>query len=459
MMLGLLRAADAAATAAAWAAAYAALAWCDRLGWISGGRPTVRDLVPAAVLSMVLGLVIYSRLGLYEPKRTKRLALESWTVARAVAAAWAITYVLVGFMRPERMGRWTMALVGGGWLLFAVADRLGARLILRSFRSRGWNLRYAAIVGTGRLAQRLYHAVQRNRWAGIVVRYFVDGIEGRKKLFGIDVIGPVDQIDEFIAGAPVDIVFVALPGREHAKIEQVLNRLAMTAADVQVVPDLLSFHFLRHDVTLFDELPMIALTSSPQHGWNSVMKRAFDLVGAAVALVVFALPMAVFAVLIKVTSRGPVFYVQERTSLAGAPFWIVKFRTMVVDAEKTTGPAWATPDDPRVTRLGRWLRKTSLDELPQLLNVLSGHMSLVGPRPERPELIERFRKGVPRYMLRNQVKAGLTGWAQVHGLRGQTSLRKRIQYDLYYIANWSFGLDLRILLLTVVRGIAHPNAY
>jgi putative colanic acid biosynthesis UDP-glucose lipid carrier transferase len=189
------------------------------------------------------------------------------------------------------------------------------------------------------------------------------------------------------------------------------------------------------------------------------LKRAFDLLVSAVSLPLLVLPMLLIALGVKWSSPGPVFYRQERASLGGKPFQILKFRTMVVDAEKSVGPVWAFDNDSRATRFGRFLRRTSLDELPQLLNVLWGDMSLVGPRPERPELIERFRHQVPRYMLRHHVKAGLTGWAQVHGLRGRTSLRKRIQYDLYYIRHWTFGLDLWILALTPFRGLVNPNAY
>ena len=215
---------------------------------------------------------------------------------------------------------------------------------------------------------------------------------------------------------------------------------------------LLSFHFLRHDVTQLDNLPIISLTHSPQHGWNSTLKAAFDLVVSSIALMVVAAPMFLIALAIKLTSRGPVFYRQKRTSLGGKEFKIIKFRTMIHNAEAQTGAIWALARDPRVTLLGGILRRTGLDELPQLLNILTGTMSLIGPRPERPEFIERFGEQVPRYMLRNQVKAGLTGWAQVHGLRGRTSLRKRLQYDLHYVTNWTFGLDLRILLMTAFRG-------
>ena len=266
---------------------------------------------------------------------------------------------------------------------------------------------------------------------------------------GLEVKGPLNSTAGAIAAQPVDIVFVALSGASRDKTDHVLRQLASTSVDIRVVPDLPSLHYLKHEVTLIDDLPIITLTHSPMHGWSGMLKRAFDLVFATAALLAMAFPMLVIAVLIKLTSRGPVFYRQQRASLATEPFTIIKFRTMVPNAEAASGPVWTARNDPRVTPIGRILRYTSLDELPQLLNVIRGDMSLVGPRPERPELVERFRRTIPRYMLRHQARAGLTGLAQVYGLRGQTSLRKRIQYDLHYITNWTFGLDIRILLMTV----------
>jgi len=458
LMLSLLRLGDMAVATAAWGIAYSMHVAAGRLGWLSKPTHSFDDLSLPIVLSLVLVVLIFSRLGLYEPKRTKSLVTEATGVVQAVLLVWMITFAITSFASGEKLSRATMGMVLANWLVLAAFNRLMARTVLRWFRRHGWNLRHAAILGTGRLGQRLYHTLSRNKWTGIEVSYFVDTGRPGETLFDLDVLGPVNEIDALVAAKPVDIVFVAMPGAQHDDIEQALNRLAMTNADVRVVPDLLSFHFLRHDITQLDELPIITVTHSPQHGWNSVMKRLFDVVGSAAALVVLAIPMGILALLVKVSSRSPIFYRQRRTSLGGKPFTIIKFRTMIENAEADTGPVWAAPDDARVTWIGRFLRRSSLDELPQLFNVLFGQMSLVGPRPERPELIERFRQHIPRYMLRNQVKAGLTGWAQVHGLRGQTPLRKRVQYDLYYVSNWSFGLDIWILVLSLFRSFARPHA-
>jgi Undecaprenyl-phosphate glucose phosphotransferase len=361
-------------------------------------------------------------------------------------------------MRHVFISRLMMGSVLVAWSVLAVANRFAARATLRYFRRRGRNIRTAAIIGTGRLSQKLCDALRRNIWTGIVPEYFIDDSCG-SELMDLEVLGPLGAIDEIISTRCVDIAFVAMSGKRNGELGEVLDSLLHLNVDVRVVPDLLSFQFLRCDVAQLDDIPIIAMTHSPQHGFNSVAKRLFDVAASSAAILVLAVPMAIIALAVKLTSRGPAFYLQERTSIGGRPFKIMKFRTMIADAEAGTGPVWAARDDPRVTRVGRLLRRTSLDELPQLFNVLLGHMSLVGPRPERPELIDGFRKDIPRYMLRHHVKAGLTGWAQVNGLRGNTSLRKRVQYDLHYIMNWSVGLDLRILFTSLFGRLVHANAY
>jgi Undecaprenyl-phosphate glucose phosphotransferase len=229
--------------------------------------------------------------------------------------------------------------------------------------------------------------------------------------------------------------------------------------DVKVVPDLLQVIALRARIEDLDGVPVINVNDPSIQGFNSILKRAIDIVISAMALLILALPLGIIALLVKLTSRGPVFYQQERMGLDGKPFTILKFRSMEDDAERETGPVWAQQDDARVTTLGRFLRRSNLDELPQLWNVLRGDMSIVGPRPERPHFVEQFKHRIPQYMLRHKVKAGLTGWAQVNGWRGNTPLEKRIEYDLYYIENWSVRLDLKIMWLTVIKGFFHKHAY
>lgn len=459
LMLVLFKCADLVVTALAWLAAYYLRFLGGQMGLTPHHLPPFADFLAPMALSLVLCLLVFSRLRIYRPVHAKSLPAELADVWRAVFIAWGLAYVIASLMREVQFSRLMMIAVLTSWLILGSLNRLLMRAVLRWMRSRGWNQQTAVIVGTGRLAQKLYYTLRRHLWTGIDPHYFIGESSELGRLCEKDVLGPTEQIDRIISDRPVEIAFVALSSQSQEQVGDVLDKLAMLNIDVRMVPDLLAFNFLKHEVMQFDEIPIVALTHSPQHGWSLLLKRVLDIAVSVMAIVILALPMLLIALLVKLTGRGPVFYRQIRASLGGEPFRIIKFRTMKHDRLAESDASPTEPEDPRVTRIGRLLRRTSLDELPQLCNVLLGHMSLVGPRPERPELVEQFRREVPRYMLRHQVRAGMTGWAQVHGLRGQSSLRKRIQYDLYYIGNWTFGLDLRILLMTPFKGLTHPNAY
>jgi Undecaprenyl-phosphate glucose phosphotransferase len=278
------------------------------------------------------------------------------------------------------------------------------------------------------------------------------------RVSGVPVVGTIDALEETLRTQRVDQVIIALPSDEQAGMKRLMDVLALHVVDVKVVPDLYQYITLCGGLEEFGGIPIINLQSGPLQGWNPVLKRAFDMGVASITLLITAPIMLVTSLLVKLSSRGPVFYRQERMGMDGRVFKMVKFRTMV-DGAETTGAVMADPNDSRRTGLGGFLRRTSIDELPQLFNVLRGDMSLVGPRPERPKFIEEFKRQIPRYQLRHKVKAGMTGWAQVHGLRGKTSIEDRLAYDLYYIENWSLGLDLRILMRTALGGFLSKNAY
>ena len=421
------------------------------------GHP-FEELPSVLAVWVVLTPLVFGRFGLYRPRRTLGLASEWWVIVRActvvLAFVGAIGWVAMGgaYLMPELF--WRFAVV---WVVSIILFRSGVRIGLRWARGRGWNLRSAAVVGDGQTARALVDELARNPWTGIRVIFAV-GDSGAADLGGPPVAGRVDELEKAFAREPVEVVFVALPSEQSGKLEAVLDALSGVVTEVCVVPELLG-HFLGRRISQMGTLTIISLTHSPQEGPGGLAKRAFDVAASAALLIALCPWMLLIAAAIRLLDGSPVLYVQTRASLGGRPFRMLKFRSMVPGAEDRTGPVMAEADDPRVTRLGRLLRRTSLDELPQLLNVLAGHMSLVGPRPERPELIDQLRQEVPRYLLRNQVRAGLTGLAQVRGLRGRTSIRRRLEHDVYYINHWSLGLDLWILALTAVRVFRDPNAY
>ncbi|HEY6548000.1 MAG TPA: exopolysaccharide biosynthesis polyprenyl glycosylphosphotransferase, partial [Vicinamibacteria bacterium] len=277
------------------------------------------------------------------------------------------------------------------------------------------------------------------------------------------VLGRLDEASAVAEAQQADQVYVALPLEEHARMVDLIRGLSSECIDIKVVPDLIQYATHKAALEDIDGIPIISLNETPLQGWNSMVKRLMDIaVGSAILLfLTFVFPVfPVIAFFIKLRGgRGPVFFTQERVSVDGRRFRMFKFRSMVDDAEKETGPIFATSDDPRRTPVGATLRKYNLDELPQLFNVVLGDMSLVGPRPERPPFVQQFKERIPQYMLRHRVKSGMTGWAQINGLRGNTSIEERIEYDLYYIENWSLLLDMKILILTLFRGFGQKHAY
>ncbi len=450
--------ADMLTTAAAWLLAY-------YLRFHSG----LFDVYPPEasgylrVIPVVLAVfgVCYWRFNLYVPRRENALFRELLDIALAtlvgVVCLGAAGFFYRGFSY-SRIFAVTVAVVNTALMS---AERCAIRLALRAARARGWNLRYVLVAGAGKLGQMLVERIQQNAWTGLfVVGYVDDDEEKQGQVYrDVPVLGKIRDIPELVRKHGIDQIFCCFPLEQHDRLKAAMDVAADEMVDLRIVPDYVDFITLHSTIGDFDGLPVVSVRESPLHGWNRVFKRAMDIAGALAALAVFGVPMLVIAYLVKKSSPGPILYKQERMGLDGKTFQMLKFRSMRVDAEADTGAVWATEDDPRRTPIGKVLREWSLDELPQLFNVLKGEMSLVGPRPERPEFIEQFRKTVPRYMLRHKMKAGMTGWAQVNGWRGNTSLEKRIQYDLYYIENWSLWFDLWILFLTIFKGFRSETAY
>ena len=353
------------------------------------------------------------------------------------------------------------------WALFLVLNVIftyASREAVRELFERRWRagigLKRILIAGTGDLGRQVAERMLQHRELGYQVVGFVDDSAGGDHLGyrGLPLLGTLADVVDVVRRERVDHLYVALPLEEHARLLDLMELCSREFIDVRVVPDLLQFIALRASLEDLDGLPVINPNDTQLQGVHAWVKRGLDVAVSGVALAVLAIPMAIMAALVRLTSAGPVFYTQERMGLDGRAFTVYKFRSMYQDAEETSGPIWARDDDPRTTPVGRWLRRLDLDELPQLWNVLKGEMSLVGPRPERPFFVEQFKHRIPQYMLRHKVKAGITGWAQVNGWRGNTSLEKRIEYDLYYIENWSMTLDIKIIWLTLVRGLFQRSA-
>jgi Undecaprenyl-phosphate glucose phosphotransferase len=444
-------------TAAAWLGAY-------YLRFTSGWLPLLTT--PPAFyfcwrqlpLVLLLAVVAYRVAGQYSIDRLRRFREEMVAVAKGTALLALLVMAGLFFLHDPYESRGNIILFSA---LNAALCCLGRRLgwgLVHTLRSRGYNQTHALIVGAGRGARRLARALYRVSWLGIKNVGFVEERPGALSA-DLDVLGGFADLPELIRKYEIEHVFIALPLDRYDDARRVFAILSQALVEVRLVPDVPSLAALSLTTANLDGLPLLGLRESPHFGLNVVVKRVMDMTLSLVGLVVLSPLLALLALLVKLSSPGPVFYRQERCGLNGKSFQMLKFRSLRVDAETQSGPVWARKDDPRRTRLGAFLRKTSLDELPQLFNVLWGDMSLVGPRPERPVFINKFKKTIPNYMARHCVKAGITGWAQVHGWRGNTSLRKRVQYDLYYITHWTPWLDLKILWLTVLRGLIHKNAY
>lgn len=426
------------------------------------------------VLAVWGGVLLLS--GLYRTRRAQRLTLVAYAVARAVVLGLVVSLGALFFYREFSFSRLHVILFAGVASVLLVGLRFGIYTVLRRGRESGRNVRRVLIVGAGKAGQRLARAFRHYPWMGFEVVGFLDDREGAveaeppdplypERVERPNVLGPVSDVETILdrhadGGRGVDLVYAALPLSAAAKIQQVAAACGRHTAHLCLVPDLFGLDLLVNSrISDVDGLPVIHLMDEAPFDVRQIVKRAGDVAFSAAALVLLSPLLAAIAVAVKLSSPGPALYRQVRMGLNGQTFEILKFRSMPVDAEKETGAVWSTKGESRATAVGAFLRRTSLDELPQFWNVLRGDMSVVGPRPERPALIEGFRHQIPGYMLRHKTKAGITGWAQVHGWRGDTSLHKRIEYDLYYIQNWSLWLDVKIVVLTVFKGFVHENAH
>jgi Undecaprenyl-phosphate glucose phosphotransferase len=445
-------------TGGCWLAAY--LLRFD-LGWlpITKTPPEPYYCWRSLPLVLLLSTVAYHLTGQYAIHRLRRFREEVVAVVKGTLLLALLVMATTFFTHDPYESRGMMLIFLGLTTTTILTCRRWSWAFIRWLRVQGYNQTRCVIVGTGRVGRKTARALRNASWMGFKNLGFVEDNPG-PWASDLNILGTIDELPELVDKYRIEHVFIAVPLRRFDEARRVFNILSRSLVEVRLVADVPNLAGLSLTTSNLDGLPVIGLRESPHFGLNVVVKRAMDIILSLLGLIVLSPVMLVIALLVKLTSPGPILFRQERCGLNGKPFQMLKFRSMRVDAESQTGAVWAQKDDPRRTWFGAFLRKTSLDELPQLINVLRGDMSLVGPRPERPVFVQQFSKTVPNYYARHSVKAGITGWAQVHGWRGNTSLRKRLQYDLYYITHWNPWLDLHILGMTVWHGlVSRKNAY
>jgi len=475
LMVAVFVGVDLLATSLAWLLAYV-LRFDVLHGFIpitKGVPDPSRYLLLLPFIVVLWPAVLYFH-GLYQVKRGRSRIDELFAIVFSVLIATALTLGATLYVRvyhrfqPDVAPLWEYS--QAVFAIFAVTDVVllyAGRYALRAWLERRWaagyNVKRVVVAGARDLGQRVAETILAHRELGYQVVGFLDDDPPAERPAGLPVLGRLSDAAGACRTHALDQIYVALPLEEHAKIVGLIKSLGNECLDVKVVPDLVQYATIRAALEDLDGIPIISLNEVPLRGWNSMVKRGMDIALGSTALALLCtvfpiLPAIAVAILLR-GGKGPILLRQERMTLDGKTFQIFKFRTMIDEAEKATGPIFATADDPRRTAIGSWLRRYNLDELPQLLNVVLGDMSLVGPRPERPPFVAQFKEKIPQYMQRHRVKSGITGWAQVNGWRGNTSIEKRIEYDLYYIENWSLTLDLKILILTLFRGFGQDHAY
>lgn len=407
-------------------------------------------------------LILYYAFTLYTPKRMQGRRLELANIMKANALGVALVIVTIyTFLKDVNFSRVMMIIFLVINVVAETAVRNLIRYVLRDMRKKGYNQKHVILVGYSRAAEEYIDRVINNPQWGYTIRGILDDeIEAGTMYKGIKVIGRIANLMIILPQNRLDEIAITLGLNEYYRLEEIVALCEKSGVHTKFIPDYNNIIPTKPYTEDILGLPVINIRHVPlTNTFNAAVKRAMDIVGSVCGIIVASPVMLVACLFIKLTSPGPLIYKQERVGLHNKNFWMYKFRSMEVQPESAEKKAWTTKNDPRVTGVGKFMRRTSIDELPQLFNILKGDMSLVGPRPERPFFVEKFREEIPRYMVKHQVRPGLTGWAQVNGYRGDTSIRKRIEYDLYYIENWTVGFDIKIMFLTIFKGFVNKNAY
>jgi len=407
-------------------------------------------------------LAVYFFMEVYSPMRSRPFRKEMLLLIRAHAVGMAVIYGLLYLTKMYIYSRIVLFTFGVLGLVLVLAARYALRRFMRRMRKKGYNRQHLLVVGGGTVGLEFAQKALSHKEFGYYITGFLDDNPEKKGTLILDrpVLGDCGLLPGLLASGGIDAVIIALPLRAYPKYSEIVETCEKSGVRVRIIPDYFDYLPGRLKIEEFDEIPLLNIRHVPlDDPFNRFAKRLLDIAVSLTALVFTAPLMLIIAIAVKVTSPGSVFFKQERVGLNNRSFQMLKFRSMRVAGDDSANTRWTTSDDPRKTRVGTFLRKTSLDELPQFLNVLKGDMSVVGPRPERPYYVEQFKEKIPKYMVKHQVKPGITGWAQVNGWRGDTSIKKRIECDIYYIENWDLLFDIKIMVMTVYKGLISKNAY
>ena len=415
----------------------------------------------ALLIVVPVMIILYSALNLYAPSRVKGRRSE---IAAILEANGIGLLIFLATLQLAHQQDWSRSMIVVFFIMNSILDTLVRFMlwgVIRRMRRDGRNQRNVLLVGYSRAAEEYIDRVAANPQWGFNIRGILDDrIEAGTMYKGIKVLGRIDNLMVILPENHLDEIAITLGLSEYHRLESIVALCEKSGVHTKFIPDYYNIIPTKPYTEDILGLPVINIRYVPlTNTFSAALKRLMDIIGSLAAIILSSPVMLVCAIIIKVSSPGPLIFRQERVGLHNRPFTMYKFRSMVVQEANKESKAWTVRDDPRVTPVGRFMRKTSIDELPQLFNVLKGEMSLVGPRPERPYYVEKFQEEIPRYMVKHQVRPGMTGWAQIHGYRGDTSIRRRIDYDLYYIENWTIGLDFKILVLTVFNGFVNKNAY